>query len=297
MEVWQKRISFFNSILIFLGIVIYFSTFGYYNLKDYYYNYLRFSQPRNHGPMVNPIFVDSSKTIQDSLVKQDVYFDDMLLLNNEGQYIVPIKTKDFNIFQPMKNYLGNESASIAGSASDLLLIPESANSTDLEFYAFSEYNSNMNNVINILFIDKIKGNYILVFDKTVLIRSIDFRKGGRINDRNVSNQDYILYSVSTEDNDGDGRITHNDINRLYISDLFGGNLKKVLPDSLIANHVIKKYKFNELLIYTTTIPTDKSLPKDDWKKDAFTYSIKSGEITQFIPPNVLLKARKILWRN
>lgn len=243
--------------------------------------------------MIDNILVDTLKSKQDTLIKQDLFFNDILQIDNKDLYIIPIKVKNLELFKPLRN---GDALARGGS---LRVAPEyvSIEVANMQnSIAFCDNNFSMENVSNILFYNKNNGEYNYVFKNKTLIYRVDFRETYYSRPVIVNRQKYVLYQAAINDTDGDGRITINDNYNLFISDQFGKNLKSILPDSIIATKVLKNFDKNELYIFASVVPTNTKINKSDWDQITLTYSIETGILNYFIPQPVLQVAKNILYK-
>lgn len=299
MEKWQKRIWFVNGILILIGLIFYFSNYGYKVVNQYYIENRIQNQYSPTGPLVNNTVIDSVLSKKDTLAKQDVFVDELKHLGSPSFYIVPLKAKDLKAFQNLKYLSSDEYNGVAAQASARLSTLEGRSRTtpikSILISAFYNNSFNMEGVVNFLFLNKNTNEYHYLLKEKGYISKIDFQEYSVSSNEPIFKQNFILYSIALKDTDRDGRISNSDDSHLYVSNLFGENFYKILPDSVNYKYVLKNPVTNELIIFAEVIPNDSSILKSDWRQVVFSYSINKNELNEFISSKMLNEGKRILW--
>lgn len=73
----------------------------------------------------------------------------------------------------------------------------------------------------------------LLLDRPAYISSVRWPGGGAAGDSADARLRWVVYEMAAEDGNGDGRVDHRDARTLYLSDLNGGGLRRVLPEGFV----------------------------------------------------------------
>jgi hypothetical protein len=88
-------------------------------------------------------------------------------------------------------------------------------------------------LVNVMFLPTGGGPGHLLLDRPAHIQSMEFpRERRRYSEEHVDSVPWITYAIAFEDTDHSGRLDYQDAAELYISDLDGGNFRRVLPAGL-----------------------------------------------------------------
>lgn len=129
--------------------------------------------------------------------------------------------------------------------------------------------------VNVMFLDGPDGPGRLLLDRAAYIRRLSHPA-----DRSDSLLTWISYEIALTDTDRDGRLDEDDSAELYISDLHGRNLRRVLPAGWHAVDY-EPLTRGRLLILALEPPADgQHLPEDERRQRAFVYDIRSGALSQ-----------------
>jgi hypothetical protein len=200
---------------------------------------------------------------RDSLVLQDITFQKPLQIGRTNLCWIGIRVKDLENPELLKR--ANLSAS----------------------YKW-EYNGH--GYVNIIF-TRIDGSGAYPFlDKKACINMTD------IPTRFDSLQNFNLYDIAFKDSDNNDRINLSDSSHLYISDLNGLNLLKVIPDGYRLSWFEKSDNRRQIFLLTQRILTDPDIKPKDWPEKLFVYDVKTRALSPFpADENVIIRIKKILW--
>ena len=119
---------------------------------------------------------------------------------------------------------------ITGSATRIVLIRRGSGYT-YSSRAFSSPSSGEAPMVNVAFLEGSGGRLLL--DRVAYISEVAFP--GSASGRGVAEGDslrWIVYEMAVEDGDGNGRVDESDPRSLYVTDLGGRGLRRVLPPGL-----------------------------------------------------------------
>ena len=146
--------------------------------------------------------------------------------------------------------------------------------------------------VNLLFFSENNPGGFLLFDQQVLIREILVPEHGE------DPQDYMLYTVVVKDADSDGRLSSQDNQSLWISDLYGQGLTRVTEENLSVGGISFSENKRKIYIVASLNPNDKTVHREHWKQAVFIYDIKKRELKPLpIDPANFQKARSLLQNN
>jgi hypothetical protein len=88
-------------------------------------------------------------------------------------------------------------------------------------------------IVNVAFLDGSGGRLLL--DRPAYLAAVSWPGEGDRSSRMVKDSllQQIVYEMALEDGDGDGKLDHRDRPSLYVSDLDGRNLRRVLPAGMV----------------------------------------------------------------
>ncbi len=141
--------------------------------------------------------------------------------------------------------------------------------------------------VNVIFVTPDSKGHLL-FDQPVVIESIDYpSKNENINLK----QNWISYEVISADTNNDGKLTSDDRTDLYLTNLNGSGLKRLLDDKY---DIIGNYAYNEgaqMLIYARQLNLNgKNAKTTELRQVAFLYDPATGQLKAYDALNQLTEA-------
>lgn len=136
-------------------------------------------------------------------------------------------------------------------------------------------------MVNIIFYNSDRSQVHKLLDEYAYISELSF-PGGRWVNQNDSTQKFILYNISFDDNNGDGRINDYDNSSYYISDLSGMNLKQITPTELNLNSYWFSNNHEEIYFERIEEQEDKNILGQYLKtREVFFYNIQRNQFGKF----------------
>lgn len=268
MDKWLKRIWLVNGILLLFALTV--------GISDRIQSYLHSRSARTTGPFVGQKLQDARS---DSLALQDIMTTIPRRIGSTSYSFVALVSKDLERAINLRAYEQDQ------PASEIRLLRYS------DVTEAAERNSLYGpGTVNLAFLSDDGSDIRLLTQQRACITSADIPQAGD------TVQQFILYRIVFKDTNGDGRLTDRDQTELYISDISGRNLRRVAPESLAVQELVKSFRQRKLIIRAQVRPGDPSVPRADWREQVCTYSWTTGAFTQLLPDKQVLDlARRILW--
>jgi hypothetical protein len=130
--------------------------------------------------------------------------------------------------------------------------------------------------VNVIFLPREGGPGRLLLDRPAYIQNLEFPGDRRDpEDRLKDSVPWITYAIAFEDTDQSGRMDYNDAAELYISDLDGGNLRRVLQPGF---HVLSTEVLpgRELLVLALDGRGVKAKARDQLTQRAFRFNPRTN---------------------
>lgn len=146
-----------------------------------------------------------------------------------------------------------------------------------------EYRDEDGPVVNFLFLTGTVPGRVLL-DKPAFVGDYNFPRS-----KDDSLQHWVTYRIAFEDTNGDGRLDGNDRVDLYVSDLDGSNLRRVLPTGL---RVLEDHEVGDgrhLVVTALQVPKDWRGSDDELLQRAFLYDVTTGAATPYAALDSLVR--------
>jgi hypothetical protein len=123
----------------------------------------------------------------------------------------------------------------------------------------------------------------LIFDRPVYIREVIY-PGARFVYRNLDSlMTWISYELADKDTDDNGVLDVRDHRTLYVSDLDGDNLRRVIPDGWVLRHFEPQRDRRSMVVTAIRGPAPE---EDDWtpersREHSFIYDVPGAELRSF----------------
>ena len=137
-------------------------------------------------------------------------------------------------------------------------------------------------LVNVIFLPPGNAPGRLLFDRRAFIKEVSYP--GESYGRADSLQTWISYEVALDDTDGNGQLDDEDLTALFVSDLDGKNLRRVLP----AGWQLRAHQplGDGHTIVVTALQAPAGADARDWKEHeaperAFLYDVPSGQLRPF----------------
>jgi hypothetical protein len=252
-----------NDIIVLIGG----SIFTFQLIQGYFHR-----GPEERGPIVGERLV---KAASDSVALQDISMTLPRQIGASPYRFIQLRSKDLTTPKRIMKY------SELGPPPGMRIEPD---------YSY-EYNALEGSAtINIVFIKADGSDAHLLLDKKGFIATADIP-----NERDTS-QRFNIYRLVFEDTDNDGRLTSSDRFDLYVSDLFGRNLRRITDAKIKVIRYLKSIHENKVLLLARVRPADPKLAEADWLEEIFVYDLKENQLSPFFSSDSLLtKVREMLW--
>lgn len=160
-----------------------------------------------------------------------------------------------------------------------------------EFYSYSGRRDQDGPVVNLLFLDG-TGTGRVLLDRPAYVSWFDYPS-----DSSDSRVRWITYHIAFEDTNADGQLDSDDNDDLYVSDLDGRNLRRVLPAGMRLLDDEPLGDGRHLIVTALEVPRDWRGSDDELPQRAFLYHVRGGVVTPYVALDSLaLKAARILGR-
>ncbi len=154
-----------------------------------------------------------------------------------------------------------------------------------------EYREEDGPVVNLLFLTGTAPGRVLL-DKPAYVGDFDYPSS-----KDDSLQHWLTYQIAFEDTNGDGRLDSDDRVDLYVSDLDGSNLRRVLPFGmrLVDHHAAGDGR--HLVVTALQVPKDWRGSDDELPQRAFLYDVPTGTAAPYAALDSLVRdAARVLAR-
>ena len=203
------------------------------------------------------------------------------------------ETGDSTIFQDlipgMPTPIGRSTFSYIGLTTQDLTAPLPASSSRILGY----YDTNPNDIayMNIIFQRRDGSHARLLLDSKAYIPMAD------IPSADDSLRTFILLKIGFADTDGDGRIGPGDSTHLFVCDIDGGRLVRVLPPTA----ELEEYEISDfdqsIHILAAIRPANPQIERVDWPQHLFRYDVSKRTLSRYPEvDSVLSVAKHILWK-
>jgi hypothetical protein len=146
-------------------------------------------------------------------------------------------------------------------------------------------------VVNLLFLDGAQPGRVLL-DRPAYVRNFNYPEGSA-----DSLQHWIEYYIAFEDTDRDGQLDSDDERDLYVSDVDGTNLRRVLPAGLRVLEATPVGDGRRLFVSALEVPQDWRGSDDELPQRAFLYEVRGSVLTPYATLDSLAqRAARILAR-
>jgi hypothetical protein len=146
-------------------------------------------------------------------------------------------------------------------------------------------------MVNLIFLSGTEPGHVLL-DKPAYVDWFDYPST-----KADSLQRWIAYRIALDDTNKDGRLDSDDRVDLYVSDLAGSNLRRVLPPGM---RLLDQYPVGDgrhLIVTALQVPNDWRGSDDELRERAFLYDVQTGATTPYAGLDSLVqKAARVLGR-
>jgi len=159
------------------------------------------------------------------------------------------------------------------------------------FYAYDGDRYEDGPVVNLIFLTGAQPGRVL-FDKPAYLGWFDYPRS-----KEDSLERWMTYHIAFEDTNKDGRLDGDDRDDLYVSDLDGSNLRRVLPSGmrLLGEEAVGDGR--HLLVTALEVPKDWRGSDDELPQRAFLYDVSTGTATPHaVLDSLVLRAARVLGR-
>lgn len=139
-------------------------------------------------------------------------------------------------------------------------------------------------VVNLVFLTGASPGRVLL-DKPAYVGWFDYPSS-----KDDSLQRWLSYRIAFEDTNGDGRLDTDDREDLYVSDLDGSNLRRVLPPGMRLLHHEDVGDGRRLVVTALEVPRDWRGSDDELPQRAFLYDVATGTTTPYTALDSLVRA-------
>lgn len=131
--------------------------------------------------------------------------------------------------------------------------------------------------VNVIFLEPGDGPGRLLLDRPALIKTVDFPRS-----KDDSLQSWITYEIAFDDTDRDGGLDEDDAASLYVSDLHGGALHRVLPEgwSVLEQEPLRDGRHIVVLAVRPSAPDDRRWREAGLER-AFLYDVLTGNAVPY----------------
>lgn len=158
-------------------------------------------------------------------------------------------------------------------------------------YSYDEDRYQDGPVVNLIFLTGTQPGRVL-FDKPAYVGRFDYPRS-----REDSLERWVTYHIAFEDTNKDGRLDSDDRDDLYVSDLDGSNLRRVLPTGMRLLDVGAVGDGRHLLVTALEVPEDWRGSDDELPQRAFLYDVLTGTTTPHAAlDSLVLRAARVLGR-
>ena len=146
-----------------------------------------------------------------------------------------------------------------------------------------EYRDEDGPVVNFLFLTGTAPGRVLL-DKPAYVGDYNYPRS-----KDDSLEHWVTYRIAFEDTNADGRLDSEDRGDLYVSDLDGSNLRRVLPAGmrLLDDHPVGDGR--HLVVTALQVPKDWRGSDDELPQRAFLYDVTTGTTTPYAALDSLVR--------
>ncbi|MSS71830.1 MAG: hypothetical protein EXS64_10115 [Candidatus Latescibacteria bacterium] len=225
----------------------------------------------NRGPIVGE---KKAEAVSKGLAIQDIQVNTPRRITKSGVWFVEIVQRDLQIPRDIRTVIRYQNLAYPIAVKPL-----------------PPYYTEDPSTVNLLFFSDQGSDAHLLFDREVFI------KFAEIPHDSADSQDYALYLVVRDDSNGDGRMNSEDNAGLWLSDLYGHNLKQITPDSLVVQSLSKSEDRKQIYMVVRIKPKDRKEPREHWDQAIYMYGVEQKHLKpMLVDQTVLQKARSLLQR-
>ncbi len=147
-------------------------------------------------------------------------------------------------------------------------------------------------MVNLLFLGPSGAPGRVLFDGPAYIAQIDYPQS-----KGDSLERWITYRVALEDTNGDGRLDSDDHETLWVSDLDGANLRRVLPAGMRLLNAADAGDGRHLVVTALEVPAGWRGSDNELRQRAFLYDVRAGTTVPYTALDSLVqRAARIVGR-
>jgi hypothetical protein len=160
-----------------------------------------------------------------------------------------------------------------------------------EYYSLDGDRGSAGPVVNLIFLSGTEPGHVLL-DKPAYVDWFDSPTA-----KSDSLQRWIAYHIAFDDTNKDGRLDSDDRVDLYLSDLDGTHLRRVLPPGMRLLHQDPVGDGRHLIVTALQVPNDWRGSDDELRERAFLYDVQTGATTPHVGLDSLVqRAARVLGR-
>ncbi len=160
-----------------------------------------------------------------------------------------------------------------------------------EYYSSDGSSDQSGPRVNVIFLTGTEPGRVLL-DKPAYIGWLDYPST-----KSDSLQRWIRYHIAFDDTNKDGRLDSDDRADLYVSDVDGSNLRRVLPPGMRLLDDDPLGDGRHLIVTALQVPNDWRGPEDELRERAFLYDVQTGATTPYVGLDSLVqRAARVLGR-
>jgi hypothetical protein len=145
--------------------------------------------------------------------------------------------------------------------------------------------------VNLIFLTGTEPGRVLL-DRPAFISWLDYPT-----DKSDSLQRWITYHIAFDDSNKDGRLDSDDRSELYVSDLEGSDLRRVLPPGMRLLDEDPLGDGRHLIVTALQVPNDWRGSEDELRERAYLYDVPTGVTTPYVGLDSLVqRAARVLGR-
>jgi hypothetical protein len=165
-------------------------------------------------------------------------------------------------------------------------------------YAMTRFNRESGPIVNFIFLPSTGSAGHLLFDRPAYIDEFQY-PGGRYFGSDTA-QSWFTYRVALEDTDGNGRLDGDDAMELFVSDLDGQHLTRVLPPGWRVHEFKNDPDHKTMTITALRVDTASRKPGElsGAEERAFTYEVSTRTLKPYVELDALAaQAAAVLGRS
>jgi hypothetical protein len=141
-------------------------------------------------------------------------------------------------------------------------------------------------IVNVIFLNSQDGGEHLLLDRPAYIDDITYPES-----EDDLHQTWVSYEIALDDSNGDGQLDDDDDAALFLSDLDGHNLRRILPDGLILKwHGVHAQGAQILIFALDRTGFSADVPRNRLPQRALVFDVDTGETEPFAELNELARA-------